>query len=411
MSEARTAEQLLDTWRRSLDESYTRPIEEDDDGRSFDVIAAQAAMWERVGEATERTSSAVYVKEHSTQLEPPGTGSIHATGQVTFMRMPPTLGDINLLMGDRMQVLVPGPDGLVNGPVIELTADVTLPEGTNGPIAGDVRAVRAGFQGNAPAGRPVRFVERGSASLVAATSGEFGGNVFVYTETPPADGDALTLNMGGQFVIITSGPNESVAPRRMSGLAIAAGPGVSAFVDGPAFPPGVVLGDAEVVSSPAALGVLVELTTGLTGGSHPWLDASGRERAIGRVSGEADPAYRRRVCELPDVVSPNAIIRALTASLSPDGIVFRFVELRTPEGRGFAWNEDAYSDPGAYRNGLWWSGPASSVAYTTIGFVVVIDGTTLPADEAPVINAIINTVNAIKAGGVPWAIAFEPPIP
>jgi hypothetical protein len=62
-------------------------------------------------------------------------------------------------------------------------------------------------------------------------------------------------------------------------------------------------------------GVTVANALSPAGGRMDLLDALGAERAIGRAPGEDDESYRARVREIADVVTPNAIRRALNRTL------------------------------------------------------------------------------------------------
>ena len=55
-------------------------------------------------------------------------------------------------------------------------------------------------------------------------------------------------------------------------------------------------------------------------GASPVLDHIGEERSIGRSSNEGDDSYRKRVYRRPDVVSPNALVRAMNRVLAPYGL-------------------------------------------------------------------------------------------
>lgn len=63
-----------------------------------------------------------------------------------------------------------------------------------------------------------------------------------------------------------------------------------------------------------------------TGGADPMLDGLGADRGLPRQVGEGDPAYRFRLRQLPDVVSPDAIERAVHGLLDPVGATFDFIE-------------------------------------------------------------------------------------
>jgi hypothetical protein len=57
-----------------------------------------------------------------------------------------------------------------------------------------------------------------------------------------------------------------------------------------------------------------------SGGRASMLDALGAERKIARSSGESDESYSKRISEVADVVSPNALRRAANRVLTPFGV-------------------------------------------------------------------------------------------
>ena len=83
-----------------------------------------------------------------------------------------------------------------------------------------------------------------------------------------------------------------------------------------------------------------------TGGRLGMLDELGRERQIARHTGEADDSYRRRIGKLPDVVSPNAIRRAIARFMSPHGWVGEFRDVGTAQLPGFFYDVPVSDAPG-----------------------------------------------------------------
>lgn len=71
-------------------------------------------------------------------------------------------------------------------------------------------------------------------------------------------------------------------------------------------------------------------------GKAAFLDELGFERAIGRSPGEGDESYRERVREIADVVTPNAIRRALNRAMP--GIPWNFREVGLPLLPGFFYD-------------------------------------------------------------------------
>jgi len=74
------------------------------------------------------------------------------------------------------------------------------------------------------------------------------------------------------------------------------------------------------------------------GGKSPMLDEAGAERAIDRSSGETDDSYRKRVAQIADVVSPNAIRRALNRALGT--LPWSFREVGSLDFPGFYFDGD-----------------------------------------------------------------------
>jgi hypothetical protein len=66
------------------------------------------------------------------------------------------------------------------------------------------------------------------------------------------------------------------------------------------------------------------------GGQPPMLDGLGNDRGLPRAPGESDDAYKIRIRQLPDTVSPDAIVRAVTNYLAPFGVTFDFIETFDP---------------------------------------------------------------------------------
>lgn len=63
-----------------------------------------------------------------------------------------------------------------------------------------------------------------------------------------------------------------------------------------------------------------------SGGAAPMLDGLGADRNLPRQPGETDSAYRYRIRQLPDVVSPDAINRQVHAILDPIHETFDYIE-------------------------------------------------------------------------------------
>lgn len=77
-----------------------------------------------------------------------------------------------------------------------------------------------------------------------------------------------------------------------------------------------------------------------SGGKIGVLDEIGYERGLARASGEPDARYRQRVSTLADVVSPNALKRAMSRTLG--ALPWKLREVSRVELPGFYFDEDAY---------------------------------------------------------------------
>lgn len=101
----------------------------------------------------------------------------------------------------------------------------------------------------------------------------------------------------------------------------------------------------RIVPWPEGWGLTVTNELAPEGGVHGWLDELGSERAIYRAPGEPDGTYRKRVSTVADVVSPNAIRRALSRALGTLPWCFR--EVGTPDLRGFFYDGSGVAPGGA----------------------------------------------------------------
>lgn len=403
-------EELLAVWRRLMDPEYTVPLENESEGRGFDVIAGLAAVMERASEAVQMSTQSLYLKEHSAQLDDPATGAVQAFGMIEIFRRDLLGGDINLQAGDVLVMRWQDTEGeWVDGVEVALWAPAVIPPAVEGPTQVNVIALRAGPQGNAPAGRVVTFVRRGRATVpLTGTNVALG---FVEdTASLTDEPDMFTADMVGRYFRFADGPNASRPAYRIVAFYPTDGATVGNIIELDRL-------DWDEVVAPGTTGLVLDIAdlgidaviVNMDGarGRHAELDMLAAERGQGRATGESDASLRRRVGDLVDVVSPDAIVRTVAGILGT--VPFQLIEIGTLEGRGFVLNLDAFNDPTAFAHGRFFYGATG--AWAVFGFIIVIDGTALPADEAPLINAIRNVVNTIKANGMPWAIVFEPPIP
>lgn len=99
----------------------------------------------------------------------------------------------------------------------------------------------------------------------------------------------------------------------------------------------------------AALGLSAANTTQPAGGRAAVLDELGEERGVRRASNESDTAYRKRLAQAPDVVTPKAILRAANRVLAPYGMSAHLYEAAQPGLLGVLGDGDSHLDVGLVR--------------------------------------------------------------
>lgn len=416
--------ELIDLVRRLYDPNYIAPLEDLAEGLGMDPYYAQAVQTGRVGEAVAITTQAYYLRPHSTQIRPEAAGQRPAVGAVEVSRVGSTIGPITLAQGVEIESVALGPDGEeVIGPIFQVSTEVTLASGSPGPEMVQVVAERVGYQGNLPAGRLTRFKVRGTADVTATTEAD---NTLRDNGAP----DRFSPAQVNQYLRFTSGPNSATFPRRI--LSVNQGdPTSTAQVDGPPLVVSAVAQGVRVMEY-ADLGLVLEQPLPTVDGRHGWLDAIGQDRAIGRRLGEDDDAYRKRIVSLPDVVSPNAVLRAAARILTPLGINFELRETRDVPGGlgGVIWDYSPFDFGDICENGWVLVDLQSSTRFFVLcvgignqgEFGAPYDATNaIPIGNAwdnlffdgyPVgynaaIAALWETINATRAAGIGWMLVRD----
>lgn len=416
MSKGITRDELLAAWRRDVDPAYSDPLETQDAGRGLDPISGMAAVLARASSATLATTQAIYLRTRSTQLAPPASGGVKGSATVQVYRGITVGGPVILDTGALLTAVFRGVDGEeLLYPEYEVAQDATVLPGSVGPTAVQVRATREGFQGNVPAGTPGRFRVGSRASIAVDHSTPSGGSLHVFADTALAD--KFLPTMEGQFFRFTSGSNNGQYARLIAQVVA----DDEIILDDSATMLASGAGTGEVLSVGEVANLTIVFADGVTNGRSAELDYLARERGgQGRALNESDDAFRDRVLALPDVVSPNAVIRAASGALVPLGVPFQFIEA-FGHGVGFFYSgtsgpstnaKNFYDDPKAFRKGRFYSGGPAGGSFP-LGFIIVVDGGrfALLADQDAALSALIHAVVNVKPGGVPWAIAFEPPLP
>lgn len=131
---------------------------------------------------------------------------------------------------------------------------------------------------------------------------------------------ALLGLSGGYLVYDQAGPLPLDATGLLTGVASGATCSIASEWQGPALAAESATAVWELLDWEVGCGLVVTNEASPEGGAIPVLDHIGEERAIGRAPGEDDESYRNRLEELPDVVSPNALVRVANRVLAPYGL-------------------------------------------------------------------------------------------
>lgn len=190
-------------------------------------------------------------------------------------------------------------------------------------------------------------------------------------------GEALTIVPAGEGIVL--GEHGSGSTRRLTfvrtfGSTLAPGDTLAGVLSGATATVGTVLEDGvlaaetgtaawRIVDWVVDFGLSVSNAQSPDGGLSAWLDELGAERNIRRSPGEGDDSYRSRIATIADVVTPNAIRRAISRVVGTLPWCLREVGTRALPG----WFYDGdNSPPSATPHG------AMNDAYDTD--VIIIDG-------------------------------------
>lgn len=147
-------------------------------------------------------------------------------------------------------------------------------------------------------------------------------------------------------VSIRSGTFASVVPGTVATGASSGATLTVAVVDAlEVLVPEVATASWRVLDWAAELGITATNPESPEGGRAGMLDELGADRNVDRSPGESDDDYRQRVATVADVVSPNAIRRAVARAMGPIPWCFREVGLASL--RGFFFDGDATGVGGA----------------------------------------------------------------
>lgn len=333
---------LITLWRQILPSSYTVPIEDEQNGQGFDVPSAQAAIFAHADQEVNETLGSHFLKPGASQTAPPASGPSKATVEISILRNASAAGELELGVGTLLQVEMLGSLGQTIQLMDFRLSDVTtMPDGVRGPVLAQAQATIEGYSGNVVAGSIVGFKDLGRANVSPITV--LSTTSIQKAIAPPADPitDRFNIGMIGRFLTLIGLPSGVNPPFRITSVDEV---NQIVMLDPPMqlIDVGATNVTAEVVEL-GDLGLEVTQAEDATGGRLAMLDAIGFDRRAGRVVGEGDEAYRNRLCELADTISPAAIERIAAATLDPCGICFALQETRqVDELKGFVWDLDPF---------------------------------------------------------------------
>lgn len=370
---AYTRDQMLDVLRRTMDEGFLEPLLGDPDSAA--VVAALADIGSRLSQAMEHDCSTGLIT-----LAPAGRPG---TSEVTVTRT-----------GFSTQTL---PRGTLfedaRGVLFYLQQDIVFPPG---PITTplNVASLRQTELVNTVNDPIMRFAP---STIVADVTGSAVAPIVIETTTPHKFSTGTLVRVtdvtgntaaNGVFSITVIDPNT---------FSLDGSSGNGNFTGG-----GIV--------QRAPLGLIITESTPVQGGASDYLALLGKERGQLRQAGEQAEDYRARVRNIPDSVSPKAIVQAARGAAQavglPDVLLLEpFEDLSTPA-------TDADIGLGSFSSLYWfgttfgsgtpsdyagtpqaplpfsWDDPAAiyldrhtACAYFKITFQAAVDGSTaLPAD-------------------------------
>lgn len=225
------------------------------------------------------------------------------------------------------------------------------PKGSTVYLEIDVSVEATAFAGTFLAGEQVDFKNGGPALVRGSVVGERAAGGVKKLTVVLLSGDVSTLT-----------PGLTTATGAASGATLT----VSRVAFAPLFASESGTATWQMLAWGRDWGLSVTNVLSPTGGRSGMLDAIGRERALDRASGEGDGTYRKRVHQIADVVTPNAIRRTLNRVLG--ALPWCFREVGSSLLPGFFFDGDlspAHFVPAASNNDAWdvdtllLTGPAS----------------------------------------------------
>jgi hypothetical protein len=349
-------EELLDLWKTVVDELYAQPLLEEGEGFGLEVHTQGHAQFERVSKAIDVTTQALYIQAWSGQTSPPAGDEAHATVTLSVARTSLTTHPLLLKTGQFIvqEETTDAGDGaavqVFTGRTYVLTQDLLIGVGDTAPhdVTAQATIVGVGFNNPLPGTIKTPFQpgtefanDRASVILV-------GTGARLVVENQP---DVVIPQHVGSYVVFTSGANAGQI-RLMTGYHPPVPDGLSPNGGSVDLDNTVPLLAETFTASWRILdwagdwGLTVTNTLSPVGGSLDALTALGEERRLPRAPGEPAEAYRERISQIADVVTPNAIIRAVNRVVAPYGAKACLREVGSLKFPGFYFDGDPFStDP------------------------------------------------------------------
>jgi hypothetical protein len=274
----------------------------------------------------------------------PGAGFFHERANVTVQSPlapspPPANASAKIVTPNEADTFLPdhvgqyvlftaGPNaGLIARVTGFLPPDLTVPRGSIAILGMDISLALSSVTGTFQPGEPVTF----------QNVGIHGNGVLIGDNIDPSTGNTrvtiLVLNLDPTFNLLASGATV------VGSVSTASGSIKTVYNDFAQ----TVVADAVEASAWRVLdwvvdwGLTVTNVASPAGGTLATLDLIGYdERNLSRAPGEGDASYRARVAQIADVVTPNAIRRAITRVSS--GAPYCFREVGTPLLPGFFYD-------------------------------------------------------------------------
>lgn len=280
--------------------------------KSIDGLATIAVVVNVIGDGLKRINRSVCAR-HLIQREsddaPIAAGASRAVVAVNIARDKTLLGQAITLPKSYFRVTS------VDGHVYRLTADVPFAAGFTGPVQLPFEAIHEGPSSTLDNS----FMIDGIEEVAFGAQGDL-GTVTVVSATEVhivrGAGDYFLQSFTGAYLVFVAGSNGL----KLARIVEVAADGTSARIESDDVLVGEVGTAGWTLLEWEQLGFSVEQPNPSTRGTLDTLAALGRESSRDRQDGEDDDMLREAILNLPDVVSINAIKRAVDRTLSAHGL-------------------------------------------------------------------------------------------